>query len=478
MLFNSFEYFLFLPLVVFTYFLLPQRLRNPLLLIASYYFYMRWKWEFGFLILATSLVNYTAGFRIAFSENKIERSAWLLLALVVSLSILFYFKYAGFFVESFAALASAVGLRFSSPVLQIILPVGISFFTFQALSYTIDVFKGKMHCEKNPVNFLVFVSFFPQLVAGPIERATHLLDQFREKHHFSLQRILSGGKIILWGLFKKVVIADRLAIYVDIVYQNPDAHTGSTLFLATLFFAFQIYCDFSGYSDIAIGSAHILGFRLMQNFNLPYLARTISDFWKRWHISLSTWFGDYVYKPMGGNRVPRPRWIFNIFTVFLVSGLWHGANWTFVVWGGLHACYYLIDYVAVKTGKALGISSLLDRSGLWHVLQTMYVFTIVLFSWVFFRAESVQQAVAIITRIVTDFPSPLYTGSSAFETAVGCALILLLYTIQILQYKGVVSMYFSPSRIPFQLRWVGYGLTIILIALMGVSSEKFIYFQF
>jgi len=478
MLFNSFEYFFFLPLVVLLFFLLPQRWRNPFLLVASYYFYMRWKWEFGFLILATSFVNYLAGYRIAESGNKTERRAWLLIALGVSLGILFYFKYAGFFVESFASLAEAAGFSFSYPVLRILLPVGISFFTFQALSYTIDVYREKMHCEKNPVNFFLFVSFFPQLVAGPIERASHLLDQFREKHHFSSQRLLDGGKIILWGLFKKVVIADRLAAYTDIVYQNPENFTGLSLLLATLFFAFQIYCDFSGYSDIAIGSAHILGFRLMQNFNLPYLARSISDFWKRWHISLSSWFGDYVYKPMGGNRVPLFRWVFNIFTVFLVSGLWHGANWTFVVWGGLHACYYLVDFLAAKAGTALGIRERLERSALWKATQTAYVFIIVLFSWVFFRADSVQQAADIILRIFTDFSLPLYTGSSAFDTAVGLVLILVLYGIQVMQYRGIVSIYFSPSRVPTPIRWAGYALSVILIALLGVGSEQFIYFQF
>jgi len=478
MLFNSLEYFLFLPFVVLVYFILEVRWRNIMLLVASYYFYMRWKWEFGLLILGVSLVNYIAGHHIADSRDKVKRVFWLLLALVTSLGTLIYFKYAGFFVESFSELLSFFGFDGSYYLLRNILPVGISFFTFQALSYTIDVYNGKMHQEKSLVDFFLFISFFPQLVAGPIERATHLLDQFKEKHQFSMQRVLDGGKIILWGLFKKVVIADRLASYTDIVYANPEHYGGSTLLLATFFFAFQIYCDFSGYSDMAIGSAHILGFRLMQNFNLPYLAKSISDFWRRWHISLSTWFADYVYKPLGGNRVSFGRWVFNVFVVFLVSGLWHGANWTYIIWGGLHACYYLTEYIAAKIAKSAGVALLIAESRLWNVFQTFYVFSIVLIAWVFFRAESVYEALFIVRAIFTDFTSPIYYGSSTFDTAISFLLILLLYGIQILQYNNIVSIYFSPSSIPFVFRWAGYAVIIILIAMLGVSSEQFIYFQF
>lgn len=478
MLFNSIEYLVFLPLVILLYFLLPYRWRNPMLLVASYYFYMRWKWEFGFLILLTSLANYAAGLMITASRNASARRFWLISALGISLGILFYFKYANFFIDSLAAFLHAGGFRVSLPALSVILPVGVSFFTFQALSYTIDVYKGEMHKEKSLVDFLLFVSFFPQLVAGPIERASNLLDQFKEDHHFSLQRIITGCRFIIWGLFKKVVIADRLAAYTDVVYGAPEQFGGSTLLLATFFFAFQIYCDFSGYSDMAIGSAHMLGFRLMQNFNLPYLARSISDFWKRWHISLSTWFGDYVYKPMGGNRVSRSRWAFNIMTVFLVSGLWHGANWTFVVWGALHGFYYLVESAMAVIGRRTGLDKRFDDALPWNIVRTAYVFSIVLFAWVFFRANNLDDALLIVQRIATDFSSPLYTGSSAFDTAVGLALVLLLYIVQVLQYNGIASLYFQPSRIPQVLRWVGYAGTIILVGLLGVGSEQFIYFQF
>lgn len=478
MLFNSFEYLVFLPLVVLLYFLLPFRWRNPVLLVVSYYFYMCWKWEFGFLILLTSMANYIAGLRIAGSTNVVARRFWLAAALSVSLGILFYFKYANFFIGSLAMFLQTGGFRVSLPVLSVVLPVGVSFFTFQALSYTIDVYKGTMHRENNLVDFLVFVSFFPQLVAGPIERASHLLNQFKERHHFSLERIVSGSRFIIWGLFKKVVIADRLAIYTDTVYALPEQFGGSTLLLATFFFAIQIYCDFSGYSDIAIGSAHMLGFRLMQNFNLPYLARSISDFWKRWHISLSTWFGDYLYKPLGGNRVSRSRWIFNIMVVFLVSGLWHGANWTFVAWGALHGFYYLVEFVFSVIGRKTGLDKRLEAVPFWPIVQTAYVFSVVVLAWVFFRANTLGEALFIVSKIVSDFSSPLYTGSSAFDTTTGLTLVLLLFLLQLLQYNKIAALYFQPSRIPQVFRWVGYACTIILIGLLGVSSEQFIYFQF
>jgi D-alanyl-lipoteichoic acid acyltransferase DltB (MBOAT superfamily) len=340
------------------------------------------------------------------------------------------------------------------------------------------VYRGNQKAEHNFFTYALYVMFFPQLVAGPIERPQNMLHQFYEKHHFSIDRLITSGKFIIWGLFKKVVIADRLAVYTDMVYSNPHGYSGSSLFLATFFFTFQIYCDFSGYSDIAIGSAHLLGFRLMQNFNLPYLARSISSFWKCWHISLSTWFSDYVYKPLGGNRVTRLRWIFNVFTVFLLSGLWHGANWTFVIWGALHGLYYLIEYFISKLGFKTGLDKKVENSLIWQFAQNIYVFTIVLFAWVFFRANSVQDAIYIISNIVTNINSPLYTGSSAFDTAVGMALIVLLMIVQIFQKKGIVSIYFKPSTIPTAIRWIGYAFSIILIGMLGVSSEKFIYFQF
>ncbi len=478
MLFNSFEYFLFLPAVVLLYFLLPFKWRNPFLLIASYYFYMSWKWEFGFLMLFTSAVNYAAGLKINASKDRRTQHLWLTLAVIASLGVLIYFKYANFFIAEASALLRILGANVRESYLKVILPVGISFFTFQALSYSIDVFKGKMHVERNFISFTLFVSFFPQLVAGPIERATNLLDQFKKEQHFSSDRLLEGSKLIIWGLFKKVVIADRLAAYVEQIYASPEVFGGSTLFLATFFFAFQIYCDFSGYSDIAIGSAHILGFRLMQNFNLPYLAKSVRDFWHRWHISLSTWFADYVYKPLGGNRVSTGRWMFNIMSVYLVSGLWHGANWTFIIWGGIFGVLYILEFLGDKLLKGGGLDKAFYKSKWIHPFRVAVIFMAVLVSWVFFRADNTGDAWYIITHMFTGWDRLPYLGSSAFETVLGFVLILLLYAIQILQYRGVVSIYMSPAAIPRSLRWAGYALLLVMIAMFGVSSEQFIYFQF
>ena len=478
MLFNSFEYFLFLPAVVLLYFLLPFKWRNPFLLIASYYFYMSWKWEFGFLMLFTSAVNYVAGLKINASKDRRSQRLWMTMAIVASLGVLVYFKYANFFIAEASALLRILGADVRESYLKVILPVGISFFTFQALSYTIDLYKGKMHVEKNFINFTLFVSFFPQLVAGPIERATNLLDQFKKEQHFSSDRLLEGSKLIIWGLFKKVVIADRLAAYVEQIYASPELFGGSTLFLATFFFAFQIYCDFSGYSDIAIGSAHILGFRLMQNFNLPYLAKSVRDFWHRWHISLSTWFADYVYKPLGGNRVSTGRWMFNIMAVYLVSGLWHGANWTFIIWGGIFGVLYILEFLGDKLLKGGGLDKAFYKSKWIHPFRVAVIFMAVLVSWVFFRADNTGDAWHIITHMFTGWDRLPYLGSSAFETVLGFALVLLLYAIQILQYRGVASIYMGPTMVPRSLRWAGYALLLVMIAMFGVSSEQFIYFQF
>jgi alginate O-acetyltransferase complex protein AlgI len=477
MLFNSLAYFVFLPLVVLLYYLLPQQWRNIMLLAASCYFYMVFIPVYVLILGFTIVIDYYAGIYLEKFQGK-QRKYFLILSIVANVSVLAFFKYYNFINNNISVFLTSVGYVNLVPDLGIILPIGLSFHTFQAMSYTIEVYRGNQKAEHNFWTYALYVMFFPQLVAGPIERPQNMLHQFYEKHHFSIERLITGGKFIIWGLFKKVVIADRLAAYTDVVYSNPEQFGGSTLLLATFFFTFQIYCDFSGYSDIAIGSAHILGFRLMQNFNLPYFSRSISDFWKRWHISLSTWFGDYVYKSMGGNRVPLYRWVFNIFTIFLVSGLWHGANWTYVVWGALHGTYYLFEYVVGKAGRKTGLDKKLESSLVWHIVQTAYVFTIVLFAWVFFRANNLHDAFYITTHMVTGIFSPLYTGSSAFDTAMGLALIVLLFIIQLFQFNGIAGIYFKPTKVPLAFRWAGYAFTIILIAMLGVSSEKFIYFQF
>ena len=477
MLFNSLAYFIFLPLVVLLYFLLPQKWRNIMLLAASCYFYMVFIPVYVLILGFTIVIDYYAGIYLEKFQGE-RRKYFLILSIVANVSVLAFFKYYNFVNHNFSVFLASFGYVNPVPDLGIILPIGLSFHTFQAMSYTIEVYRGNQKAEHNFWTYALYVMFFPQLVAGPIERPQNMLHQFYEKHHFSIDRLITGGKFIIWGLFKKVVIADRLAAYTNVVYSNPEHFGGSSLLLATFFFAFQIYCDFSGYSDIAIGSAHLLGFRLMQNFNLPYLSRSISDFWKRWHISLSTWFSDYVYKPMGGNRVPRYRWVFNIFTVFLLSGLWHGANWTYVVWGGLHGAYYLVEYAAAMIGRKTGLDKRLESSLVWQIIQTVYVFSIVLVAWVFFRASSIDNAIYIITHMLTGFSSPLYGGSSAFDTAMGMALIGLLLVVQLFQYNGIAGIYFQPSKLHPLFRWAGYAFTIILIGMLGVSSEQFIYFQF
>ena len=331
MFFNSLEFAVFFPIVVGLYLLTPERFRWTLLLAASYYFYAAWKAEYLILILVSTLIDYTVALRMEKASNPAKRRSWLIVSLCSNLGILFSFKYFNFFNDSVRTVFDQFNIFYDVPAFEVLLPVGISFYTFQTLSYTIDVYRGQRPAERHIGIFALYVAFFPQLVAGPIERSTRLLPQFFKKVELTYERTVDGLRLMLWGFFKKLVIADRVGAYVDVVYASPDDHSGMTVLIATYFFAFQIFCDFSGYSDIAIGSARILGYDLMDNFRRPYFSKSISEFWRRWHISLSTWFRDYVYIPLGGNRVVKWRWYYNLMVVFVVSGLWHGANWTFVV---------------------------------------------------------------------------------------------------------------------------------------------------
>jgi len=477
MLFNSYQYALFLCLATAGYFLLPHRARIWLLLVASYAFYMIWRWQYGFLLLGVTLMNYLSALRIACASGRCVQKIWLSVAVTGSLGALGLFKYFNFFNDALRHLAGISGISYGVPALHMILPVGISFFTFQALGYTIDVYRGTCPAERHLGRFCLYVAFFPQLVAGPIERAGNLLAQLNRHNRFDLDRLLAGAKLIVWGLFKKMVIADNLAVYVNRVYETPSDYSGATLLLATYFFAFQIYCDFSGYSDIAIGSARILGYDLMQNFRLPYLATGIRDFWKRWHISLSSWFSDYVYRPLGGNRVSGTRWIVNIMVVFLVSGLWHGADWTFVAWGGLHGIYYLLEAAGRRIRKAYLNVTLLP-AGLSQSLKVLVTFHLVLLAWVFFRASSLQDAFLIVGRILTDVGGRLYPGPSQLATFVCILMIALLLGVQILQKKGWVVLHAGPARLPRVVRWGGYLAMLHALALLGRSANQFIYFQF
>jgi len=453
---------------------------------------MSLKWEFGFLLLFISLVTYIAGLMINGTSIVKQRKIWLAAGVIIPLGVLGYFKYAGFFLGETASFLNSLGLDVRQSYLKIALPVGISFFTFQALSYVIDVYKEKIKTERSIVNLLLYVSFFPTLLSGPIERASNLLVQLKQEQHFSSDRLLEGAKLILWGLFKKVVIADRLATFVDQIYASPEVYGGSTLFLAALFFTFQLYCDFSGYSDIAIGSARIVGIRLVQNFNLPYLASSIADFWKRWHMSLTSWFRDYIFLPLSfalSARISRERILFMKTDMFiyiiaslvtwLLTGLWHGAGYTFMAWGLLQ-CIFLVFYrwqtkPAKRFYKSLGIS---QKNKMITLAGSLLTFITVMVSWVFFRAENMSDAGYIIAHMFAGWSRMPYLGSSAFDTALGLALIVFLFIIQVFQYHGIVSLNAGTSAVPRPLRWAGYALLLVMIAMFGVSTGQFIYFQF
>lgn len=473
MLFNSWSFIVFFIVVLALYFSLAQRWRIYLLLVASYFFYMSWRWEFGFLMLGVSVTNFYVGKQVALGKHK---RWWMVFTSVVSILPLLYYKYGNFFLRAAADGAELVGASLSFPELNVILPVGISFFTFQALSYSIDIYRKKIEPEPSLAKFLTFVAFFPQLVAGPIERSSNILPQFNQQKKFNLSEATAGMRLFIWGLFKKVVIADRLAMYVNPVFDSPELYSGPTYILATLLFTFQIYCDFSGYSDMAIGIARTFGFKLMQNFNLPYLAKSIGEFWKRWHISLSTWFGDYLYIPLGGNRVALSRWVFNISVVFLVSGLWHGANWTFIIWGGLHALYYLLEYMGTRSLQATGLENI-SKHNLYKFIKIPITFILVSFAWIFFRANSVSDAFMISSGIF-EFTGGLWWGSSAFSTAIALALVLFLIVVQLLQYNKKLGLYYRTANVPVWLTGVSYVILLLGIALLGVSANAFIYFQF
>lgn len=481
MLFNSLQFLAFFPVVAAAYFLIPFRFRWILLLLASYYFYMCWRAEYLILILISTLIDYVAAILMGRTDVVWKRRACLLASLVTNLGLLFLFKYFNFFNASAAALFELWNAPYKIQSLQVLLPVGISFYTFQTLSYTIDVYRRARKPEKHLGYFALYVAFFPQLVAGPIERSTHLLPQFFEKHRFDFDRVRSGLLLMGWGFFKKIAIADRLAIYVNEVYNNPFEYEGLPVIVATYFFAFQIFCDFSGYSDIAVGGARVLGYDIMQNFRTPYYSRSIGEFWRRWHISLSSWFRDYLYIPLGGNRVARPRWLVNIVVVFVLSGLWHGANWTFLFWGLLHGCYLIAGFMTQEARKRFT-----DRlfTGRWQavhrVIQVVVTFHLVLLAWVFFRANSFTDAIVLIQRMfqgLTLFdpavlqPLPL----APFLAAVGS--ICCMELIHAIQRRGPVTA--RVVALPWPMRWAVYHALIFgTIALGTFTQEEFIYFAF
>jgi alginate O-acetyltransferase complex protein AlgI len=443
---------------------------------ASYYFYMSWRPDFLILIVISTLIDYTAGRLMGRTPEKAKRKKYLALSLASNLGLLLTFKYFNFILSSISATLDFLQVDQNIPELNLLLPVGISFYTFQTLSYSIDVYRGKKEPEKHLGIFALYVSFFPQLVAGPIERSIHLLPQFHQKHPFDSMRITSGFQQILWGFLKKVVIADNLAALVNTVYNSPTEFNSTELLIGTYLFSFQIFCDFSGYSDIAIGVAKILGYDLMENFRRPYFSKSIAEFWRRWHISLSTWFRDYLYIPLGGNHVPAPQWYFNLFVVFLISGLWHGANWTFVIWGALHGLYFILSIELTPLREAIVKFMQLERfPWLYKFIQVFTTYHLVTFAWIFFRANSLSDAFYIVSNIFNF--SSLELPYFKHELLIPLMLILLMEFIHLLQRNGSIRERINQQ--PTWIRWGIYYATIIFILLFGVfENQQFIYFQF
>lgn len=471
MLFNSFDYAFFFIVTAAGFFLLPARLRNTWLLGCSLFFYMSWIPIFILLVLYSTTIDYFVAQRIEAAQEKRKKRRWLAVSLVTNFGALFFFKYYNFFAANWDGAAAWAGLPIRAPMLNIILPIGISFYTFEAISYTLDVYFGRYHAERSYPRLLLFIMFFPKLIAGPIERAGHLIPQFDRPVRFDYQRTVSGLAQILWGLFKKLVIADRLAILADMGYANVQVQSGGTLLLATLAFTFQIYCDFSAYSDIALGSARILGIDLLRNFRRPYYASGFSDFWSRWHISLSTWFRDYLYIPLGGNRGGFWRTNLNVFTVFLVSGIWHGANWTFVLWGIAHGTFILAEnlwmrFVAPRV-----------PFGAPRALKVAGTFACASLAWVLFRAATVADAATVYRRIFTDLSMPAQWVQAPSFVLYGVLGVALLVGVESLTERGLYGRLWSPGLRP--LRWAGYATCVLLILLIGVfDGGQFIYFQF
>jgi len=483
MLFNTIDFAIFLPIVFICYWFVTYknlRFQNILLLVASYFFYACWDYRFLFLLIFSTFLDYFTGLKINKAETKRKKLFWLWLSISVNLGFLGVFKYYNFFASSFANGLSLIGLQTNSITLNIILPVGISFYTFHGLSYVIDIYKNKIKPVKNFIEYSVFVSFFPLLVAGPIERATHLLPQIQKKRNFDYTKTVDGLRQILWGLFKKIVIADNCAEYANQIFNNSSSYSGYTLILGALFFSFQIYCDFSGYSDIALGTARLFGIELLRNFAFPYFSRDIAEFWRRWHISLSSWFRDYLYIPLGGSKGGLWIKIRNTFIIFIVSGFWHGANWTFIVWGTLNAIYFLPLLLLNKNRTNLEIVA----KGRYlpnfkELLQMFITFSLTVLAWIFFRANNVENAIDYISQIffgIFQNPASIFILWKPYKT------ILFLITIFLLiEWRGREQQY-AIANLGFKwykpIRWTMYYFIIFAIFYFAGNEQQFIYFQF
>ena len=469
MLFNSLEYLIFLPVVFIIYWLLKNsyKKQNILLLISSYIFYGWWDYRFLSLIIFSSFLDYFVGQKIEAAIGDKNKKRWLLVSLFSNLGLLGVFKYYNFFADSFASTMSNIGWEVNDLTLNIILPVGISFYTFQTLSYSIDIYRNQIKASRDIVGFFTFVSLFPQLVAGPIERASNLIPQIERKRNLNITLIKTGIFQIFIGLFRKVAIADNLGIYVDSVYSNYEIHNSSTLLVATVFYAFQIYFDFSGYSDIAIGSAKLFGFKFNRNFNFPYFSRTLTEFWRRWHMSLSFWLRDYLYISLGGNRKGIIITYRNLLLTMLIGGLWHGSSWNFVIWGGIHGLFlslekYTFSALNIKTFNAFGY---------------IYTFVVVLVAWIFFRAPDFHSASTIITEIFSFDYGPLFIGNiNAFVNAV--LLLLIGFIIDLKIFRSDVSLEEYGTRFSSVKLSIIVSIIILMLCLFYSTAENFIYFQF
>ncbi|MCL4134638.1 UNVERIFIED_CONTAM: hypothetical protein GTU68_054815 [Idotea baltica] len=483
MLFNSIDFALFLPIVFILYWFVTNKnlkLQNFLIVVASYLFYGWWDWRFLSLILFSTIVDYSIGKKISTEENQRKRKYLLWTSILVNLGFLGFFKYYNFFLDNFITAFSFFGTEINARSLNIILPVGISFYTFQTLSYTIDVYKRKLEPTKDFIAFSAFVSFFPQLVAGPIERATNLLPQFAKKRLFDKENAIKGVRLILWGLAKKVVIADSIAPAVDDIFSNYSQYPSSILLLGAFLFSFQIYCDFSGYSMIARGVSKLFGFELMINFNYPYFSRNIGEFWRRWHISLSTWFRDYLYIPIGGSRVSKLKNIRNVFVIFIVSGFWHGANWTFIAWGALHALLF-IPSVMTKNNRKFVDDIQLNRyrlPSLSDFLRVISTFILVTICWIFFRADSINTAILFIEKmIIFDFKTITYLNPYDNQPlGLEFAFLTVFIIVEYLLATKIISIY-SQNRFN-GIVIDSFLLLIITIGAQIGSNLSFIYFQF
>ncbi len=484
MTFNSFEFLIFYPVFLLLYFLLPKKLKMPAMLIMSYWFYAAWNFRLLALILFTTAVSYFCAIIIEKTEKKSLKKLCITATLIVCLGTLFFFKYYNFLADSVAGIAGAVSGKTYDFSLNLILPVGISFYTFQTLSYAIDVYRGDIKAERNFFWYALFVSFFPQLVAGPIERPDNLMPQLKEFHKLNAENAFLGMQKMAVGFFKKIVVADIIATYVNTVYNDVSAATAPGIIIATVLFAVQIYCDFSGYTDIAIGCSRVMGIKLMQNFDRPYSARSIKEFWDRWHISLSTWFRDYLYIPLGGNRCSRPRYYMNLFIVFLVSGLWHGANWTFVLWGALHGFFRVFGTATKKSRMALyGKMGINRDSKIFAAAQRCCTFFLVCFSWIFFRANSIGDIGTIFGKLFSSSAwSFADTVSGMGLTAAGavCVVLAIASLIMLDRLMSIPQAECDSSAMKKStvmcMTWVVIAAWVLILSAGGAST--FIYFQF